>query len=145
MLLFDTYIPQTWATLLEILVKYDQSANIFEAWPSIQADVRSGDYFYWSDIPWNVARHAVNLPIWPVLGHVPVTYDKAGSLLIASTLIDDRVLNALTQIGLNFTQPPEYITELILKVSPDSLKALSPRILHQELLVCNPILSSLAI
>jgi sacsin len=67
-LLFNTFIPSTWAALLPILLNTDGFTNIFDAWPPPQPPVRGSD-MYWNDLPCKVlsAIATDNLSIWPVL------------------------------------------------------------------------------
>lgn len=134
-LLFDTYIPQAWAALLEVLVKHDQVENIFNAWPSPQAEVYSGDYVYWKDLPLHVTKHALNLQVWPVFGTKPPSYHTAASLLIAEGSVEKNVLSALVHAGLLVAQPPQYLTQIILANFTKKIEILSPEIAHRKLQV----------
>ncbi len=114
-------------------MKCDQIENVFDAWPRPQADVPSGDYVYWRDMPLHVAQHAVEFPIWPVFdGHN--TYHTIESVLVADEDMRDDVLAALSRAGLLITRPPQYITDAIRDHS--SVTILSPETVHKELLVC---------
>lgn len=135
-LLFETYIPQAWGALLEVLVKYDQIGNVFHAWPSLQAEVQSGDYVYWKNMPLHVARHALGLSIWPVFGTDQPSYHNIPSLLVADGEHGNDVLAALVRAGPLITQPPQYVTDII----REDVEILSPEVAHDTLLVC-PILA----
>jgi sacsin len=134
-LLFDTYIPQAWATLLEVLVQVDQVGDIFDAWPVLQANVQSGDYFYWRDMPFNVTKYALDRPIWPFYGESP-SHGGAESFLITNASTPDGVLDALVRTGIQITRPPQYITEIMVKKFPSKIRLLSPETAQKELLVC---------
>lgn len=134
-LLFETYIPQAWATLLEVLVTRDSIKDIFHAWPSPQAEVYSGDYAYWKDIPLHVARYALDLPVWPVFGTNPPSYGTATSLLMAGEEPQDNTLTILVRAGLSITRPPQYLTQIVLKNSAGKIEALSPKVAHGRLQV----------
>lgn len=132
-LLFETYIPQAWAALLDVLVKCDQIENIFDAWPILQAEVQSGDYVYWKDMPFHVAQHALELPIWPLVSMGHPSYHDIGDLLVADGKIKSDVLVALIRAGPLVTQPPQYITDII----REGVEILSPGTAHDGLLVCS--------
>jgi sacsin len=132
-LLFDTYIPQAWATLLEVLVQVDQVKDIFNAWPVLQANVQSGDYFYWKDMPFSVIKYALDRPIWPFYGTPAL--GQIDSVLVSSTSILDDVLDVLVRTGLHITQPPEHVTDILVREFSDKIRVLSPETAYEELLV----------
>ncbi|KXN93205.1 hypothetical protein AN958_00129, partial [Leucoagaricus sp. SymC.cos] len=134
-LLFDTYIPRTWATLLEVLVQHDQILDIFSAWPTPQANIQSGDYFYWKDVVLNVTKCAVDLPIWPVFGRNSPSYNVSEAFLVAETNISDKILQVLSRTGIEITQPPQYVTRIITDNFLTRFRLLSPQVAHRELLV----------
>lgn len=133
-LLFDTYIPFAWAGLLDILVQYDHVQNIFEAWPTSQAKLRSGDYVYWKDTPFHITKYALSLPIWPIFGD-PGSYGTITSLLVDGDSTGDNVLEALGRVGLQITRPPLYVTQLLCEHHSSTIKILSPEIVHERLQV----------
>lgn len=135
-LLFDTYIPAAWAGLLEILVQRDYVQNIFEAWPSPQARLQSGDYAYWKDAPYHVVKYAVTSPIWPIIhGLDSGSHGIVTSLLVDGAPTEDSVLAALGRTGLQITQPPPYVTQILREEYPGSVKLLTPDVVHQKLQV----------
>lgn len=116
-------------------MKHDKVQNIFDAWPRAQADVLSGDYVYWKDMPSRVARYALDLPIWPIWGLDTPCYERIGSLLTAGSSTQDNVLGALVRTGLKITQPPCYLTQIIHNNYSNYVKMLSPEIVHEKLQV----------
>lgn len=134
-ILFDTYIPQAWAALLEVLVKQDYITDIFSAWPISQAKVRSGDYAYWKDMPLHVAKYALSLPIWPVYGTHPPTYQSISSLVLEDRSTNKSTLAALVRTDLLMTRPPQYLTQIIVDNYASSVKVLSPEIAYHKLQV----------
>ncbi|KXN87239.1 Sacsin [Leucoagaricus sp. SymC.cos] len=132
-LLFDTYIPQAWATLLEVLVQHDPVSDIFNAWPTPQADIQSGDHFYWKNIVMNVTKCAIDLPIWPAFGHSSPSYNTSGAFLVADTDTSDRILRILSQTGVQITQPPQYVTRAMINNISTKPRVLSPQLAYREL------------
>ncbi|KAF9446296.1 hypothetical protein P691DRAFT_673937 [Macrolepiota fuliginosa MF-IS2] len=132
-LLFDTYIPQAWAALLQVLVKHDQTEDIFNAWPIPQANVYSGDYVYWKDMPLNVTRHALKLPIWPIFGKSPPSYHPIASVLLAEGSTEENFLTALVRAGLLISRPPQYLAQIILSNFKEKVEVMSPEIVHRKL------------
>ncbi|KAF5349962.1 hypothetical protein D9756_009229 [Leucocoprinus leucothites] len=133
-LLFNTYIPQAWAILLETLVQRDQITDISDAWPILQADVHSGDYVYWKGMPSNVAKYAIGLSIWPFYGRGSPAYGRAESFLFAESSTANETLDVLARTGLAITQPPQYITQTVVDAFPAKIRKLSPKATHAELL-----------
>ncbi|KAF9446298.1 hypothetical protein P691DRAFT_733572 [Macrolepiota fuliginosa MF-IS2] len=132
-LLFDTYIPQAWAALLEVLVVKDHLDDIFSAWPRPQADVHSGDYVYWKEMPLHIIRHALDLRVWPVFGTDPPSYQTSTSLFIAETSTEDNILSALIRAGVLVMQPPQYITEIMRDTCSVHVRILSPDVAYDKL------------
>ncbi|KAF9446297.1 hypothetical protein P691DRAFT_776972 [Macrolepiota fuliginosa MF-IS2] len=131
-LLFDTYIPKTWAALLEVLVQ-DRIETVFNAWPSLQAEVESGDYAYWKDMPLRVAHYALEHPVWPVFGTNPPSYQVTSSLLLAEESSADGTLTVLVRAGLSIARIPQYLIQIILKNYTSKIKVLSPEIAYNKL------------
>src|SRR5262249_24427571 len=99
---------------LDILVQYDHVQNIFEAWPSPQPKLQSSDYVYWKDAPHHVAKYALTFSIWPILHEDGSgSYGTITSLLVDGALTENDVLSALGRTGLQITQPPRYITQIL--------------------------------
>lgn len=119
---------------MQVLVKNNEVKNVFDAWPSPQAGVQSGDYMYWRDIPLHVAQYALGFPVWPVFGSDPFSYQTATRLLIAEGPIDDNTLSTLIRTGVLVTRPPQYLAQIVTQSSSD-VKLLSPESAHSKLQV----------
>ncbi|KXN83781.1 Sacsin [Leucoagaricus sp. SymC.cos] len=133
-LLFDTYIPQAWAILLEVLVRQDRISNIFYAWPKAQASVYSGDSAYWRDIPVHVAKHALELDVWPISGTNPPSYQRISSLIVEERSVNlEGVVVALVRTGVQITRLPQYLTAIITKTFMNNIKVLSPPVAYMKL------------
>jgi sacsin len=124
-----------WADFLRILVQLDYVQNIFEVWPRLQAQLQSGEYVYWKDIPSHVAKYSVTLPISPIFGVDSDSYGTVASLLVAKNSTDGTVLGALGRSGLQITQPPGYITKILCERLSCSIQVLTPEVVHEKLQV----------
>jgi sacsin len=134
-LLFDTYVPQAWAALIEYLVQEDVIPHIFDAWPVSQAKVQSGDYVYWKDMPLHVTKYALKLPVWPVYESDPQVHQHVSSLVIEDRSMDESTLEAFVRTELPMTRPPLYITEIIRDNFSSLVKFLSPEVASKKLQV----------
>lgn len=142
-LLFEVFIPSTWASLLPVLLEKDAFTSIYNAWPPSQPAVKVGDFVYWNDLPSNVllAISRNKLAVWPVVGvnnssEMNVSFSDLGSLLVATKDDDPETLMSLASAGVKMTQPPEYIKELLLRAKVDFV-LLDPETARQVLLVGN--------
>lgn len=161
-ILFDTYIPSTWATLLSILLAHDciamgnSNSNIFNAWPPSQPLLDGGDAAaYRHAMPRDVlravlslnGRHGHEAAIWPLVDFealdttVTVSLTKGGFADIGSVLVsagdedEDGTLAALAMAGVRITRPPRYIADLLRETGVDSCQWLTPQSAYWRLLV----------
>ncbi|KAF7361321.1 BTB domain-containing protein [Mycena sanguinolenta] len=121
-ILFDTFLPRTWAALLHVLLQEDQLKDVFRAWPPRQSEVFGGDNAYWQALPAKLLAYIVIFKA-----------ETWGSLLVASADVDDATLQALANAGLRVTQLPRYIVELLSTIGPTSAQhytLLSPSIAY---------------
>lgn len=140
-LLFDTYIPRTWAQLLPILLQNDQVKHIFDALPASQPIAKGGDTMYWNFLPSHVLNVIIkdNLPVWPISYDpgVPgesLSYSDIRSVLVAPGTVRKEILKALAMIDVFTTQPPQYVTDLLFAANL-GIRFLDPCTLHLVLLV----------
>ncbi|KAJ6589057.1 hypothetical protein B0H19DRAFT_1367527 [Mycena capillaripes] len=118
-ILFDTFLPRTWAALLKVLLQDDHLTDVFRAWPPAQAIVFGGDNAYWQTLPAKLLACIVasKAEVWPVVtgskGSTRSHFADLGSVLVASADVDDATLRALANAGLAVTQLPEYILQLL--------------------------------
>ncbi|KAJ6510488.1 hypothetical protein C8R45DRAFT_1088650 [Mycena sanguinolenta] len=123
-ILFDTFLPRTWAALLRVLLQEDQLKDVFRAWPPRQSEVFGGDNAYWQALPAKLLACIVasRAEVWPVVagskGGTLQHFADLGSLLVASAEVDDATLQALANAGLRVTQLPTYIVELLRSIGP---------------------------
>ncbi|KAJ7034674.1 hypothetical protein C8F04DRAFT_1100594 [Mycena alexandri] len=118
-ILFEYFLPRTWAALLKVLLQDDHLTEVFRAWPPAQSVVFGGDTAYWQTLPAKLLACIVSskAEVWPVVssskgGTLP-HFAELGSLLVVSTEVDEATLRALANAGLRVTQLPEYILRLL--------------------------------
>ncbi|KAF8131271.1 hypothetical protein K438DRAFT_1739837, partial [Mycena galopus ATCC 62051] len=119
-ILFDTFLPRTWAALLEVLLQTDHLTDVFRAWPPRQHEVFGGDNAYWQTLPAKLLACIVasKAEVWPVVtgskaGTLP-HFAELGAVHVASADVDDATLRALANAGLRVTtRLPTYIVELL--------------------------------
>ncbi|KAK0447435.1 uncharacterized protein EV420DRAFT_1713851 [Desarmillaria tabescens] len=139
-LLFEKYLPKAWATLLPILIEQDGLKQIYRAWPAAQPIVETGDSTYWQDLPRHLLTAVVSsgFMVWPLVPRSPknrarntpvAAFQNLRSVIVASSAIDVKALQALVDAGLNIIQPPEYIMRADINHT-----ALTPDIAHAGLL-----------
>ncbi|KAJ7262754.1 hypothetical protein B0H12DRAFT_1104316 [Mycena haematopus] len=137
-ILFDTFLPRTWAALLRILLQEDHLKDVFRAWPPRQSEVFGGDNVYWQALPAKLLAHIVasKAEVWPVVpgskGGTLVPFAELGSVLVASADVDDATLRALANAELRVTQLPTYIVELLSSSGPTTMRytLLSPSVAY---------------
>ncbi|KZP24217.1 hypothetical protein FIBSPDRAFT_1042281 [Athelia psychrophila] len=117
-LLFDTFIPYAWASMLLVLLRKDDFIDVFQAWPPPQPEKQGGDAGYWKNLPCELIKTIVgkNLAVWPI---IPYTSNPLflglRSLLVAEESDDKEMLAALAMAGVQVTQPSTYIKALLEK------------------------------
>ncbi|KAJ7471857.1 hypothetical protein FB451DRAFT_1251196 [Mycena latifolia] len=142
-ILFDSFLPRTWAALLKVLLQDDHLADVFRAWPPAQSVVFGGDSAYWQTLPAQLLACIVasKAEVWPVVmgskGTTRSHFADLGSVLIASTDVDEATLRALANAGLRVTQLPEYILQLLSNSGVTSIQytLLTPSVAYRDL--CN--------
>ncbi|KAJ6617959.1 hypothetical protein B0H10DRAFT_1947944 [Mycena sp. CBHHK59/15] len=140
-ILFESFLPRTWAALLKVLLQDDLLTDVFRAWPPAQSVVFGGDSAYWQTLPAKLLACIVasKAEVWPVVTGSKQTstphFADLGSVLVASADIDEATLRALANAGLRVTQLPEYILQLLSNggVADVQYTLLSPRIAYLEL------------
>ncbi|KAJ7629420.1 hypothetical protein DFH06DRAFT_1338309 [Mycena polygramma] len=142
-ILFDTFLPRTWAALLKVLLQDDRLTDVFRAWPPAQGVVFGGDNAYWQELPAKLLACIVasRAEVWPVVarseGSALPHFADLGSVLVASANVDDATLHALANAGLRVTQVPGYILQLLSSGGVTDIRytLLSPNVAYTEL--CN--------
>ncbi|CAK5278239.1 unnamed protein product [Mycena citricolor] len=131
-ILFENFLPCTWAILLQALLQEDALEHVFRAWPSEQAVVFGGDSAYWQSLPAKLLSHIIASasPVWPLVGGSFAVLDA--SVLVTGADTDAETLAALTNAGLRITQLPQYILRL-LGGSQARYVTLSPKMAYQQL------------
>jgi hypothetical protein len=98
--------------------------------------LQSGDYVYWKDAPYHVTKYALAFSIWPIVhGASSGGYGTITSLLVEGASTEAGVLVALGRSGLQITQPPGYITQILRENYSGSAELLTPEVVHQKLQV----------
>ena len=139
-LLFDEFIPRAWKILLEVLIQEDGIIDVFRAWPDKQPTTLSGDTVYWQSLPKRLLHFVVSSgsPVWPVYSchkSSPMKYKTLHQLMTSQPVIREAVLQSLTTIGLELTQPPAYLVDEIKKLADERYVILTPETAHDALLV----------
>jgi hypothetical protein len=132
-LLFDTYIPKAWVSLLETLVKVDSIPEIYRAWPS-KPIVASQDV---QNLPLHVIRYlGISCsPVWPIQP-IPIPQTKYFGLkyvLVTMQDVSSAVIEALASLGLKISCPPPFISNLLLENENFDCIFLSPKNAHSVL------------
>ncbi|KZP24219.1 hypothetical protein FIBSPDRAFT_1042283 [Athelia psychrophila] len=115
-LLFDTFIPNAWASMIPVLLYQDHFVDIFRTWPPSQPAGQGGDTSYWKKLPSEILRAIVRkkLAVWPVISHgLEHSFSELDSLLVADAADKEETLAALAAAGVEMTQPPPYIKALL--------------------------------
>lgn len=140
-LLFDTYIPRTWAHLLPILLENDQVQHVFDALPLSQPIAKGGDTMYWNSLPLHVLRGITqdNLRVWPISFDPDSSdgsplYSDIRSVLVAPDTAREETLQALAAVGVMTSRPPQYVTDLLVTGNL-GITLLDPHTVHVVLLV----------
>jgi hypothetical protein len=112
-LLFDTFIPITWAKLLFFLLKNDSLTDVFSLWPPSQLSSGGRSSLDWKDLPRCMLRQVdlEQLEIWPTFGS-QTDFCALSTVLIAPDM-DHHGLESLCAAGLKITLPPRHIRDLI--------------------------------
>ncbi|TFK35891.1 hypothetical protein BDQ12DRAFT_267709 [Crucibulum laeve] len=136
-LLFDTYIPQAWKTLLEVVTQTNKLGNIFHAWPPAQPRTLAGDSAQWQSFPLDLVCYVVTSPVWPLQstpGQVEAVFGvlEDSEVVVAGSDVPDTVLRPLSLVGIKITRPPRYITNLLRQASV-SCTHLTPSVAHSLL------------
>ncbi|KAJ6602456.1 hypothetical protein DFH09DRAFT_968836 [Mycena vulgaris] len=140
-ILFESFLPRTWAALLKVLLQDDHLTDVFRAWPPAQSVVFGGDSAYWQTLPAKLLACIVasKAEVWPVVtGSKQNTgshFADLSSVLIASADVDEATLRALANAGLRVTQLPEYILQLLSNSGVTDIRytLLSPGIAYLDL------------
>ncbi|KAJ7280333.1 hypothetical protein C8J57DRAFT_1175059 [Mycena rebaudengoi] len=138
-ILFESFLPRTWAALLKVLLQDDHLTDVFRAWPPAQSVVFGGDNAYWQTLPAKLLACIVasKAEVWPVVAGSKQAsishFADLGSALIAPSAVDETTLRALANAGLRVTQLPDYILQLLSNSVKYTL--LSPTVAYREL--CN--------
>ncbi|KAJ7119509.1 hypothetical protein C8R44DRAFT_176382 [Mycena epipterygia] len=140
-ILFESFLPRTWAALLKVLLQDDHLTDVFRAWPPAQSVVFGGDSAYWQTLPAQLLSCIVKskAEVWPVVtgskGSRSPHFADLSSVLIASTDVDDATLRALANAGLRVTQLPEYILQLLSNSGVTDVRytLLSPSVAYLDL------------
>ncbi|KAJ7186780.1 hypothetical protein C8R46DRAFT_279690 [Mycena filopes] len=140
-ILFEYFLPRTWAALLKVLLQDDHLTEVFRAWPPAQSVVFGGDNAYWQTLPAKLLACIVSAQaeVWPVVtgskGETLPHFAALGSLLVASTDVDEPTLRALANAGLRVTQLPGYILQLLSDsgLTDVGYTLLSPSVAYLEL------------
>lgn len=141
-ILFESFLPRTWTALLTVLLQDDQLIHVFRAWPPAQPPVFGGDNAYWQSLPAQLLDCILTskAKVWPV-----VTGSKADdtlphfadldSVYVAAADVDASTLRALANAGLQITQLPEYILQLLKDGAQEQFTLLSPGVAYLDLCV----------
>ncbi|KAJ7673472.1 hypothetical protein B0H17DRAFT_1083119 [Mycena rosella] len=140
-ILFESFLPRTWAALLKVLLQEDHLTDVFRAWPPAQSVVFGGDSAYWQTLPAKLLACIVasKAEVWPVFTGSKATthshFADLGSVLVASPDVDDGTLRALANAGLRVTQLPEYILQLLSNSGVTDIRytLLSPSVAYLDL------------
>jgi len=96
---------------------------------------------YWNDLPCKVIIAIVSykLAVWPIVtasksGQTNPVFSDLGSLIVASETDNQETLAALAMAGVNITQPPAYVKNLLVEAGADFVP-LAPFTARQALLV----------
>jgi hypothetical protein len=130
-MLFQKLIPRTWSYLLQELASRGLVSNIFSFWPP---EATSGELAsYCSPLPGELvgALLVAKADVWPV--YQSSEFKSLESLVVASPIARESVLQALARLGISLTRPPRYIFDLLCNSS--GVRILSPEVAHGLLLV----------
>ncbi|KAF7320872.1 BTB domain-containing protein [Mycena chlorophos] len=138
-ILFESFLPRTWAALLPVLIQQDRLGDIFRAWPPSQTGVFGGDTAYWQTLPAKLLECIVGskAAVWPVAQgstSKEQAFAELGSVLVVSTDVDDTTVLALADAGLRLTKLPEHVAKLLPGLLPTQYTLLSPIVAHGQLL-----------
>ncbi|KAJ7475161.1 hypothetical protein B0H11DRAFT_2034382 [Mycena galericulata] len=150
-ILFQSFLPRTWAALLKVLLQDDHLTDVFRAWPPAQSVVFGGDSVYWQTLPAKLLTCIVasKAEVWPVVtgskGSDLTHFADLSSVLVASSHVDDATLRALANAGLRVTQLPGYILQLLTDQGSTDIRytLLSPKVAYLDL--CQRISAVLAL
>ena len=140
-MLFQKFIPRTWSYLLKELVSRRLVSNIFSFWPP---ETSSGELAsYCSPLSGELvsALLVAKADVWPV--YQSTEFKSLESLVVASPIARESVLQALARVGISLTRPPRYIFELLRDSS--GVRILTPEAAHGLLLVRHSCLYSAAL
>ncbi|KAF9815249.1 hypothetical protein IEO21_04696 [Rhodonia placenta] len=137
--LFENFIPKTWALSLQNLRQRAERSDLYDVWPSLQHQASSGESIYWHRMPAQVLQAILDrdLAVWPTFSSTPPAYTKLSAVIVASDQTPRSALESLVSAGLKIVQPPTYIFDMIEKAKlhhGDSAKILTPRTAHAALL-----------
>ncbi|KAI0071115.1 hypothetical protein K474DRAFT_669456 [Panus rudis PR-1116 ss-1] len=134
--LFEVYIPRTWAAHIELLattLKFPQ--DIFGAWPPTSQESSGGDSAYWNNIAVDVLRCIAlsDSAVWPLCENFSssAAFGTISDVLIASKS-DLSFVPALRAAGLKVCIVPPTIQRLLQKKCPEA-RLLTPDTAHDEL------------
>ncbi|KZP24220.1 hypothetical protein FIBSPDRAFT_1042284 [Athelia psychrophila] len=117
-LLFDTFIPYAWASMLLVLLREDQFIDVFQACPPPQPEKQGGDAGYWKNLPCDLIKTIVekNLAVWPIIPYTSnPSFSGLQSLLVAEESGNKEMLAVLAMAGVKVTQPSTYLKALLEK------------------------------
>ncbi|KAH8096577.1 hypothetical protein BXZ70DRAFT_991302 [Cristinia sonorae] len=113
--LFGTFIPRAWATLLQLLSESlpgVEPADHFNAWPPAVQHASGGDPFYWQNVGLDFLRVLAEekQPVWPVAGS-----DEFASIdnVLIGLQEHSNYVPALSAAGVDITLPPENILTML--------------------------------
>ncbi|KAJ7058193.1 hypothetical protein C8F01DRAFT_1149905 [Mycena amicta] len=141
-ILFESFLPRTWAALLKVLLQQDQLTDVFRAWPPAQSGIFGRDTAYWQALPLKLLEcvAASKAEVWPVIQGPKAKqqshFADLGSVLVASIDVDDLTLQSLADAGLRLSRLPEYILNLLSSssVTPTQYTLLSPTVAYRYLI-----------
>lgn len=134
-MLFDTYLPQTWAAIVPVLTEDDHAEDMYGLWPPHQPTAHTGDSVYWQSLPRKVLQQFISsqAPVWPVLratsSRFTVEKTTLDKVLVApprNSDIDAVTLMALVRAGIRIVRPPEYVFDILKEDFSNKFTLLDP-------------------
>ncbi|TCD64785.1 hypothetical protein EIP91_003622 [Steccherinum ochraceum] len=133
--LFDTFIPRAWASLLHLLAESVPDLttdSFFNAWPPASQQVSGGDPYDWQDVGLDVLRVLAEKqsPVWPLA--VSGDFAPLNDVLVGQEA-QTNYLVALSKAGVDVTVPPERIVKMMVD-AVENCRMLTPETAHAKLL-----------